>query len=355
MPTDRGDRARHVALERLPYDPVAWDAIVADHREAEVFHSAAWLEFLRASQGAEPVVAVVRADGRPVGHFVGAIVRRYGVRILGSPLRGWTTQCMGFLLEDGFDRRAAAEALLPFAFHDLDCLHVELADRYLTADQMTGSRYRLEIGTTYRVDLTAPEQVILGAMQPKTRQKIRKALRTGLRADVTDDVEFADDFHAYLRATFARQGLAPTYGAARVRQLIESLHGTGNLLLLRVRSPEGEPRAAGISVGYGRTAVSWGVGFDRATEDSNPTQLLWWETLRHWKDRGATCFDMGGSGDYKAKYGGVETSTVHFHRSRWAILRFGRSAFRRLVRARQILGGFRDRPRAPRRDRVGDE
>jgi CelD/BcsL family acetyltransferase involved in cellulose biosynthesis len=259
---------------------------------------------------------------------------------------------MGFLLEEGFDRRAAAEALVPFAFRDLGCLHVELADRYLTAGEMTGSRYRSEIGTTYRVDLTAPEEVILGAMQPKTRQKIRKALRTGLRADVTADVEFAADFDAYLRATFARQGLAPTYGAARVRQLIDSLHGTGNLLLLRVRSPEGEPRAAGISVGYGRMAVSWGVGFDRNTEDSNPTQLLWWETLRHWKDRGATCFDMGGGGDYKAKYGGAKTPTAHFYVSRWAVLRVGRTAFRRVVRARQLMAGARRRPAAEAEDRV---
>jgi hypothetical protein len=51
---------------------------------------------------------------------------------------------MGFLLEDGVDRRAAAEALVWFAFNDLGCLHVELNDRRLAPEQMTGSQYAVE-------------------------------------------------------------------------------------------------------------------------------------------------------------------------------------------------------------------
>jgi hypothetical protein len=56
---------------------------------------------------------------------------------------------MGFLLEEGFDRREAAEALVPFAFRDLGCLHLELADRGLTVDQMLGSGYLAETGPTF--------------------------------------------------------------------------------------------------------------------------------------------------------------------------------------------------------------
>ena len=50
---------------------------------------------------------------------------------------------------------------------------------------------------------------------------------------------------------------------------------------------------------------------------------------------------MGGAGDYKAKYGGVETPYYRFHRSRFGVMRYGRLAVRRIFRARQVLAGRR--------------
>jgi CelD/BcsL family acetyltransferase involved in cellulose biosynthesis len=346
-------RAPRVTLERTRYDPAEWSAIVASCEDAEVYHTAAWLEFLAVTQHAEPVVAIVRADGRPVGHFVGAIVRRYGVRILGSPLRGWTTQCMGFLLEEGSCRRAAAEALIPFAFRDLGCLHVELADRKLTADQMRGSAYQMEAGRTFVVDLKPPEEALLSRFHRTARKEIRRAIHDGLWTEVATDAAFVDEFYGYLSAVFARQGLAPTYGIDRVRGLIQVLQPSGQLLLLRVRSPDGASLGAFLSVGRSQTAIAWGAAFDRNNR-YHAIELLFWETMRRWRERGASSFDMGGSGDYKSKYGGVETPTVHFYRSRWAILRFGRTAIRHSARVRQVIAGARRRPLANGGDRVGD-
>ena len=57
------DRAQgELVFERLPYDPVAWEAIVKHYPDAEVFHGSAWLAFLAASQDAEPVVAQRRGE-----------------------------------------------------------------------------------------------------------------------------------------------------------------------------------------------------------------------------------------------------------------------------------------------------
>ncbi len=324
-----------MVLERVPYDPTRWEATIAGHPDLEVYHGAGWLDYLVASQGAEPVIAIVRADGEPVGHFVGAIVRRYGIRILGSPLPGWTTQTMGFLLDGGVDRRAAAEALLPFAFRDLGCLHVELADRHLTADQMAGSGYVVEVERSFVIDLARPEEDVFAGMHAKTRQYVRKAEREGLRAEAADDVEFAEDFHAHLVDVFARQGLAPTYGVERVRQLITALQPTGQLLLIRVIAADGACVGTGIVVGRNRIAVNWGAAAPRAALPLHPNEVFWWAAIREWRARGAVTYDMGGDGEYKAKYGGVERPALFFHRSRFAVLDLARSGVRRLVRARQ--------------------
>jgi CelD/BcsL family acetyltransferase involved in cellulose biosynthesis len=350
---EHGDRTDHVVLERIAYDAAEWDAIVCGHADAEVYHTAAWLDFLAATQHAEPVVAVVRRDGRPVGHFLGAIVRRFGVRILGSPLRGWTTQCMGFLLDDDTDRRAAADALPAFAFHDLGCVHVEVADRKLTGARMRGSSYEVETGRTFVLDLTAPETDLLAGMRRTTRQEIQKAIRQGLQVDCASDTAFAAEFYEYFRATFSRQGLLPTYPAERVRALIRAVEPSGRLHLLRVRSPDGRSVATSLSVGMGRTAVAWGMGFDRSMTAYHPNELLWWETIRSWKACGATAFDFGGGGSYKEKYGGLETPTAHYVRSRWPVLGRARSLVRRLAGARQRLGAI-PRRRSPGANDAGE-
>jgi hypothetical protein len=170
----RGGRRGAVVVERLLYDPVSWDAIVERYPDPEVFHS---------------------------------------------------SECTGFLLEQEADRRAATEALVPFAFGALGCFHVDLGDRRLTAEMMACSGYQVETGRTLVVDLTSPEEVILGRMRSTTRNYIRQAVRRGLRAEITGDLAFADEYQEQLSDVFARQGLVPTYDAERVRQLIQALHG----------------------------------------------------------------------------------------------------------------------------------
>ena len=330
-----------VTIERRPYDAGAWEEVVSVHPEAEPFHGAAWLAYLQAAFGAEPVVATVRLDGRAVGHVVGAIVRRYGVRILGSPLRGWGTQYLGFLLDPGVDRRLVADALVPFAFRDLGCLHVELGDPWLSIEAMAGSAYRLEPGITYVADLRPDESAILGAMRQTTRNYTRQALRKGLTVEVATDAAFADEYHAQLSEVFGRQGLAPTYPVERVRTLISTVGPSGDLLCLRVRDPAGKCIATGIFVGRNRRAVLWGAAFRREDADLHPNEAMHWEAMRHWRARGITLYDLGGGGDYKAKFGAVIVPTPRYVASRYAVLDAGRSAVRRLFRARQVVVGRR--------------
>lgn len=332
-----------VVLERIPYEPAEWDRTLAGYPQAEVFHSASWLAYLAGTQGAEPVVAAVRAGDRCMGHFVGAVVRRYGLRILGSPMPGWATQHMGFLLAEelpaGPAPAALAGALQRFAFGPMRCVHVELSQRGLTAADLTGAGYTVEHGATYLVDLARGEDVLLSGMGARTRTYVRRADRNGLVVETHTDESFADEYHRQLTEVFARQGLSPTYDVDRVRRLIRAVGPSGQLLLLLVRGPDGAPLASGISVGRGAVAVNWGTACYRAAAALHPNELLWWSMFRRWRACGANCFDMGGRGDYKAKYGGILTPTVRFHRSRPAVLQHGRGVAAQLVRLRQMLPG----------------
>lgn len=272
-------------------------------RDRAVFQTRAWLEFLERTQGAEPVVADVLRDGRRVGTFTGAIVRRAGVKILGSPFPGWTTTSMGFNLTLGTSRWSAAAALPRFAFRGLGCLHVELKDRGLTGPVPPWVRFSPEPFPTLEVDLTGGETAMFGRMTSACRRALRKSERCGVVVEEASGEAFADEFHEQLREVFARQGLVPTYDVDRVRELIRCLEPTGHLLLVRARSEAGDPLATGIFLGMGRTAWFWGGASHQEGLPLRPNEAVMWFALRHWAARGARWMDLGGGGDHKRKYG----------------------------------------------------
>ena len=81
------------------------------------------------------------------------MTRRLGIRILGSPLPGWTTSYMGFNLAEGVSRREAVRALLAYAHDSLGCAHVEVRDRRLSPEPIGKPRIKQEWFETLEVDL----------------------------------------------------------------------------------------------------------------------------------------------------------------------------------------------------------
>lgn len=307
-----------------------------------LFQTRAWLDFLAATQGAEPVVAAVAEDGEDVGYFTGAIIRRFGIRILGSPFPGWTTESMGFNLREGVDRRAAAAALIPFAW-TLRCAHVELKDRRLAAPDVGAIGFASEPTLTFEMDVSDDESAILGRMSSACRRALRRGVKVGVTVEQAAGTAFADEYHAQLVEVFGRQSLVPTYGVERVRTLISCLEPTGRLLLLRARAPDGLPIATAIFPGYNGTAYFWGGASLREHQILRPNEAIFWAAIRYWRDRGVTRLDLGGGGEYKRKYGPREVWVPHLRASRFPGLSTLRGAARFAVERRNALRGARRR------------
>lgn len=322
-----------LTLRRVDFDRC--DRRLDERRARLVFQTQDWLRFLERTQGGEPVVAAVERDGEVVGWFTGMVVRRFGVRILGSPFPGWTTGSMGFDLDRGVSRSEAVEALVRFAFGDLRCLHLELKDRSLAAGDVAGIGFETRWTTTFDVDLTADEETIFGRMTSACRRNVRQAERKGVVVEeVQGDSSFAEEYHAQLVDVFAKQSLPVPYGADRVRALIECLGE--RVLLLRARGPDGEQAATGIFPGCGASAYFWGGASFREHQWLRPNEAIFWHAMREWKQRGAEVLDLGGGGEYKRKYGAVEVCVPFFRRSRHRVLGRARDVAEQLqLRARR--------------------
>jgi len=303
-------------LHRVEPSAALW-ADRATYPDRLIFHTPAWLRFVAESQGAEPVLAVVRDGERTVGHFTGLVTKRYGLRILGSPMAGWTTSYLGFTLDPAVGRRAALAALMPFAFGELGCAHLEIRDRGLTEGDLEGLGLRWATAPTAVIDLTPAEDDLFGAMASACRRNIRKADKSGVTIEeVTDDPAFAAEFYDQLRDVFAKQNLVPTYSIERVRSLIRHLAPAGQLLLLRARDAQGRGIATAVLPWYHRTMYFWGGASYRPDQHLRPNEALIWYALRWARARGITEFDFVGGNSYKAKYGTVEVPVPWARRSR---------------------------------------
>ncbi len=327
-------------LERLELNSVDWE-LLDSYSDRVIFQTREWIEFVTRTQRAEPVIAAVVEGGKTVGHFTGLMVERYGVRILGSPFPGWTTPSMAFNLVHGTSRRDAARALVDFAFGSLGCLHLELKDRALQTSDLDGLGFASSPTVTFEVDLAAGEDEICTRMTSACRRAIRKSVKEGVVVEEAAGVDFADEYYAQLEEVFAKQSLRPTYGVSRVRELIRCLEPTGRLLLLRARSPGGQPIASGIFPAMNGVAYFWGGASWRRHQILRPNEAIFWYAMRYWKAHGMTVLDMGGGGDYKRKYGPRELSVPFFRTSRFRALMFLREGARRVARVRQQRVGQR--------------
>jgi hypothetical protein len=326
-------RFEPVALADVPWSDL--DALP----DRTVCQRRPWLEFLAASQRARPVVAAVHDGPDLVAWFSGARIRRFGVPILGSPFRGWTTSYMGFnLVDPDADRSALVAALPSFAFRDLGCAHVEVMDRHLTAPPADGTWSHTSFGG-WELDLRPPVDDLFAATTQSCRWTVRKAGRNGITVAEHEAPGFAALYHRQLTEVFARQGKRPPFPESRVAQLVDALPPEQRLLLV-ARRADGLPIATGFFVGSGHehdpagpapgpeqdhTAYLWGMASTLADRHLYPNEAVMWAGITGWRERGATRFDFGGGGRFKAKFRGRPISTAWLRSSRWPVLERGRA------------------------------
>jgi hypothetical protein len=306
-----------LSMHRVEYDQAPSLDAYGDHT---VFQTNNWLNFVARAQDAEPVIAAIMDGPRPVGRFAGLIIKRYGLRILGSPAPGWTTAYMGFNLDPAYSRADALVALEEFAFRDLQCVHVEIMDRRIEASQLEQAGYTYRLGTGFEIDLTKSEDELFAAMTSACRRCIRKAEKVGVQVEQATDASFADDFYAQIQDVFAKQDLVPTYPKERVEILIDELLPTGNLLLVRARNSEGVCIGTGIFPALNDMMYFWGGASWRPYQILRPNEAVQWFAMRYWKARGISIYRMGGGGEYKRKYGGRDITAPWGRKSKYPIL-----------------------------------
>jgi hypothetical protein len=314
---------RVLSFHRLPLGEVDWQ-VLDGFGDRLLMQRRGWLEFVRAITGGEIVIAQIEQDGQTAGFFSGILFRRCGVPILGSPFRGWNTAYMGFNLHPDISRVEALRGLEQFAFRQLGCLHYEVTDRYVSPEESGRLGLASRVVQNYQTDLTRTEDELFADMDGACRRAIRKAQKSGITIEHAAPEGFAEEYYGHLLDVFAKQDMKPTYPLDRVKKLIEHVHPSGDLLLARVRDPEGRSIATGIYAGFGRFGLFWGNGSLRPYQHYRPNEALHWHSMRYFKQQGLPLYDWGGRATYKTKYGVVPFSLLAFRKSRFGMIQYAR-------------------------------
>lgn len=336
-------------LRELPVPEVPWAEIEA-RPDATVFQSQRWFAFLAESKRVEPIVAAIEREGEAIGWLTAATTRRFGIRMLGSPLRGWTTSQQGFVLAPGVaptatdpglladvgERAALLAGVQGFAFAT-GHRHVELLDARFADDDPapTTAGWAASPFGGYVIDLARSPDDVLEAMSPHGRRDVRRALRNEVTVTDADRATFAADYLAQLTDVFAKQGRRPPYDEQFVDALLAHL-GPADLVLPVARDGDGRVVATGIFPGSpAGSAWFWGGASWRDAQHLLPNEAVLWHGLTEWQQRGARTLDLGGSpeGGYKGKFGGEYRSLSWMRTSRPATVEQARVLVLQAVKA----------------------
>ena len=298
------------SFEVLDFTNVQWEAL-DQFQDRSVFQTKAWLEFIKESQSAYPIIVAIKESNEVLGYFSGLIVRKLGVKILGSPFSGWTTTYMGFNLYPGTKITKIMEEFSTFAFKTLGCRVIQISERRLSDLDFNNTSFSVINYRNLEIDLTKTLEELFHAMTPAKRRNIKKAEKSHIIVEEASDSGFAEDYYAQLIEVFGKKSLKPTYDIERVKSLIKHVHPSGNLLLLRARKPDnGRCIATAIFPAFNDTMIFWGGASWREFQYLRPNEYLMWYAMKYWKARGIKTFNLGGWADYKKQYGGEQIKDV---------------------------------------------
>ena len=313
-----------ISFENLEMQKVDWEKVYAIG-EVNVFQTSTWINFIAETEKAEPVITAVRSDGGIVGYFTGLIVRKHGLKILGSPFRGWGTYFMGFNLKQGISRDEVLQAFPKFSFEDLGCNYLEIIDPNLACDRARGLTYpyKVEALPWYAFDLTKSEDELFASMSACRRKNIRRSVRNSVVIEEANDIEFMDEYYAQFTEVMARQSLEPVYCIDYLRMMYEKFYTTGNLLLLRARDVNGICIATQIYLALNKLAVGWGAASWRERQCLHPNEPLVWYGMKNMKARGIRLLHVGGHAEYyKEGLGCTCVNILRLKKAKYAPLDF---------------------------------
>lgn len=323
-PTKNQPELDTTSVEVRRLDPLAdpeWDALVATHPDAHLFHRAAWARVLVRTYGHRPLYLACHQGGRltaliPLMEVQGLLGARRGVCV------PFADYC-GPLFFAGGTPRLAMKVLSDLA-KERNWKYFEVRDGPRPEPGASAAASFL----AHTLDLSGGPDKLFAGFSSAVRRALRKAERGELKVEVRTDREAILTFYRLHTRTRRRHGLPPQSLAFFLNVYEEVIKpGLGSVVMA---SDGSTPVASVVLFHYGSQALYKFGASDERLQATRANNLVMWTAIRHLAEKGFQSLHFGrtsshneGLRRYKLGWGSVETTLDYFrfdpHAGSWMI------------------------------------
>ncbi len=269
-------------------DDAGWDAYVARHPEATVYHTTAWRNVSAAAFGHIPYFLVARESGVIAGVFPLFLVDTLlGRRLVSVPLRD-----RGGILAD---TSAIGAGLLEHAkelTRSLHCKYLEIK-MVSTEEEYPGHGMSFQRHFLLPVlDISGgPDAVWNGFSKTSIPRAIRKAEKTGMTYTPSMPKASLDEFYSLFLRVRRRLGVPP-YGAILFEKVFEEMVGKGIAQMHGVEY-QGRLVAGMVTFDFAHRRIVGYVASEDRLQELRPVNKLYWEVIKDGCAKGIKVLDFG--------------------------------------------------------------
>jgi FemAB-related protein (PEP-CTERM system-associated) len=264
-----------------PAAAARWDAFVATHAAATVFHLAGWADVMKQAYGHKSHFTMATEGGvvRGVIPLVELKSRLFGHALIsnafcvgGGPLAVDEPTRVALINEGGRIGRATGAS------------YVELRD----TQGAEGWQTKDDLYAGFEREMDADEAKNLLQIPRKQRAVVRKAIEGPFRVTTDKDV---DTFFALFARTVRDHG-TPVFPKRYFKAILDTFPNNADVLTVW---QDDKPLSSVLSYYFGDRVYPYYTGSDPAARTTGTNDLMYWKLMRHAVARGAKIFDFGRS------------------------------------------------------------
>ena len=279
---------------------VSYQQFIDTSKHSTVFHTTPWLDIISEVYGSTIRYLGVIAGDELLGAFP-VMCKRVGFLTLhGSPLSKHATHISHPVLDDRIESTAFFDALQRW----VNAQHLAFFQLAWTGPVPAQSaRCRVESRATLVVPLEATLEEIWKRIKPEARNRIRRAVRAGIKLHWCQPSHFLQLYHDLLQSTYARQGITPNFPPILYTYLLQ--HRAHLPLKLITATLHGKLIAALWLLYDHTTCYFWDGASDQSYRKLSANHLLHWAVMRWAYKNKRVAYDLIGTGSRSGEREGL--------------------------------------------------